>query len=316
MAKAKSPSKKESAATRRIAAPQYKTFRLSKRIRQPKAPLKGSFRLFAQCIKLLLSRWKLFWGLALIYLVLTIFLVKGFGISGNIGDIRTYILEAIHGSGGELIAGVTLFSVLLGTANTTTTDVAGAYQSILLLVMSVVFIWALRQTMASKTQKITVRDAFYKGVYPLIPFLLVLLVIGLQLIPLLFGNFLYTVVIGNGLAVTVLEKVLWVILVILLGLLSIYMVSSSVFALYIVTLPDTTPLQALRSARDLVLHRRWMIMRKVVFLPIILIVLSGIIIIPLIIISAPLAEWTFFILSMLALAIVHSYFYTLYRELL
>lgn len=307
---------KTTAGKRRVAPPQYKSFRISKRIKQPKPPIKGAFRLFAASIRILVKNWKLFGGISLVYLVLTILLVKGFGVSGNIEEIREIILEAVQGKSGQFITGITLYGVLLGTANSTNSEVAGAYQSILLLIMSVVLIWALRQSLASKPAIVTVRDAFYKGAYPLIPFLLVLIVIGIQLLPLLIGNFLYGAVIGTGLAVTSIEKALWFMLIGLLSLLSIYLVTSSIFALYIVTLPDTKPLQALRSARDLVLHRRWMIMRKVVFLPVALIVLTGIIIVPLIIVSAPLAEWMFFILSMLTLAVVHSYFYTLYRELL
>lgn len=312
----KSKVEKTASQKRRVAAPEYKSFRMSKRIKQPKPPLKGSFRLFAASIRLLLKNWKLFGGIVLIYLLLTILLVKGLGVGGNLTELRANILGALHGRAAELTAGLTLFSVLVGTTNNTSTDVASAYQSILLLLMSVIFIWALRQTMASKNTKITIRDAFYKGVYPLIPFLLVLIVIGLQLVPLLLGNFLYSAVIATGLAVTAIEKALWIILIVLLALLSLYMVSSSIFALYIVTLPDTAPMQALRSARELVRHRRWMVLRKVIFLPIAMLVLSGFIIVPLIIISATAAEWLFFAMTMLGLAIVHSYFYMLYRELL
>jgi hypothetical protein len=94
------------------------------------------------------------------------------------------------------------------------------------------------------------------------------------------------------------------------------MVTSSVFALYIVTLPNVTPMAALRSARDLVLHRRWLIMRKVLFLPVALLVIAAIIMVPVIILSPAVAEWLFFGLSMLALAVVHSYMYGLYRELI
>jgi hypothetical protein len=94
------------------------------------------------------------------------------------------------------------------------------------------------------------------------------------------------------------------------------MVSSSVFALYIVTLPDVTPMQALRSARELVRHRRWSIARKVLFLPVSLLVIAAAIMIPVILLLTPASEWAFFVLSMFSLAVIHSYMYGLYRELL
>ena len=68
-----------------------------------------------------------------------------------------------------------------------------------------------------------------------------------------------------------------------LALLSLYMICSSLFALYIVTLPNVTPMKALRSARQLVLHRRFLVLRKILFMPLALLVLGAIIMIPLII---------------------------------
>ncbi len=301
---------------RKIKQPVYKSFRVSKKIRQPKAPVKGSFRLFISAIKILFKNWRLFGGIVLVYLILTIVLVKGFGVSSDIGQLKDTVLELFQGSSAQLVTGLTLFSVLLGNANSTASDVAGAYQSMLLIVISLVLIWALRHSLADKKVAVGVRDAFYKGLYPLVPFLLVLMVIGLQLVPIVVANFLYSVVFGGGLAVTAPEQWLWGMLLGLLVLLSLYMISSSIFALYIVTLPDVRPMQALRSARDLVRYRRWVIMRKVIFLPVALLVLAAVIVIPIIIVSPPVAEWVFFILSMLGLAIAHSYLYALYRELL
>ena len=302
---------------RKVRLPVYKTFRMSKTIRQPKAPLKGSFRLFNTSTRFLLKKWKLFGGIVLIYLILTIVLVKGFGVSSNIEGLRDATQGLFQGRTAGIATGLTLFSFLLGNVNSTPSEVAGAYQSIVLVIISLVLIWALRQTMNAKsTVKITIRDAFYKSLYPLIPFLLVLIVIGLQFIPLLVSSFLYSLVFGGGLAVTAIEKGLWALLLIIMALLSLYMVTSSVFALYIVTLPGVAPMQALRSARELVLHRRWQIMRKVLFLPFALLILAAVIVLPVIFLSPIAAQWLFLGISMGALAVGHSYMYHLYRELL
>lgn len=302
--------------TRRVKQPTYKTFRLSKRLRQPKPPLKGAFRLFVQSIKTLLKNWRLFGGIVLVYLVLTVVLVKSFGISSNIAGLKSAFLSFFHGSSAELKTSLGLFSILLTNANSTASEVAGAYQSMLLVIISLVVIWALRQSLAKDKVKLTIRDAFYKSLYPLVPFMIVLFIVGLELIPLLLARFLYGSVFSGGLAVTGIEKVLWALFLGLLTLLSFYMITSSIFGLYIVTLPDVRPLQALRSARELVRYRRWMIMRKVLFLPLAIIILGALIVVPIIIISPSVAEWVFFVLSMMVLATVHSYLYNLYRELL
>ena len=171
-----------------------------------------------------------------------------------------------------------------------------------------------RQVLSGKQPRI--RDAYYKGMTPLIPFMLVLLVIGLQLLPLLIGSALYSMVMSNGIAVYFIEKLLWTLLFIGLALWSLYMISASVFALYIITLPEMTPVKALRSARELVRHRRWTVLRKILFLPLVLLLVTALIMVPIIILATVVVQWVFFGLTIFALLVVHGYAYTLYRELL
>lgn len=312
---AKKPTASQKTRTTRLLKPSaYRSFRLSKRIKHPKGKLPSAFKLFKASIKHLLAHWKVFLGIVLVYFVLTILLVKGFGFSTNVQDVKEAFKDLFDSKLSALETSVSLFGELIGSAGQTSNDVAGIYQSILLMTVSLALIWTLRQTYA-KT-KVGIRDAFYKGLYPFVPFLLVLMVIGLQLVPLLIGNWLYGTVIANSIAIAGIEKAMWAMVFFFLALLSLYLISSSIFALYIVTLPDMRPMQALRSARELVRHRRWSVLRKVIFLPIALLVFGAVIIIPLILFAAPLVEWVFFALSMSALAVIHSYMYALYRELL
>ncbi|MDB5163853.1 MAG: hypothetical protein JWS12_471 [Candidatus Saccharibacteria bacterium] len=300
---------------RRLKQAQYKTLRLSKQIK-PLSPKKlpSSLKLFRQSLRLLRQHWKIFGGIILIYGLLYVVLVQGLGSGLNLGELKSSLKNVFTGSFSQLSTGLVLFGALLGSINNTSNASAAVYQAVLILIASLALVWALREVRAGTSLR--VRDSFYKGMYPLIPFLLVLMVIGLQLIPLGIGSTVYSLVVNNAIAVTFLEKFLWAALFFALTLLSIYMVTSSVFALYIVTLPDMTPMKALRSARQLVLHRRWVVLRKVLFLPLILLVLSAILIVPLILFVTPLAAWVFFGYSMLGLALIHGYMYTLYRELL
>jgi hypothetical protein len=207
-----------------------------------------------------------------------------------------------------------LFGILAASLGAQASEVVGAYQSFLIVIFSLASIWLTRQFLLNETPRL--RDAFYKGMYPLIPFILVLFVVALQLLPALFGNFLYSVVTQQGLAVTAIERLIWLILLLLLVALSLYMIISSLFALYIVTLPDMTPLKALRSARELVLHRRLKILVRIVAMPLILVLLAVLIFVPLLIFATPLAEPLFLLASSFALVVIHVYFYNVYRALL
>jgi hypothetical protein len=263
----------------------------------------------------LLWRYKrLFIAITLIYGLLSLVLVQGLASSTDVAGLKKQLNDVFTGNFKALSSSLSIFVVLLGSAGNSNSQTAGAYQLFLAIITSLALIWALRHVLLGNT--IRARDAFYRGMTPLVPFILVLIVIGLQTLPLVIGSSIYGLVISNGIAVHLFEKVLWAALFGLSALVTFYLLSSSVFALYIVTLADMTPRRALRSARELVKKRRWSVVRKLLALPFILIIVAAIIMVPIIILLTPLAQWIFFLLTMFSLAAVHTYIYSLYRSLL
>jgi hypothetical protein len=150
----------------------------------------------------------------------------------------------------------------------------------------------------------------------LVPFLLVIAVIIIQLLPVTIGATVLAAVSTSVFTGTAAASIVSTIAFILLAAWSIYMVSASVFALYIVTLPDIQPRQALRSAKDLVKFRRLAVIRKVFFLPLFILLAMGVIIIPLILYASAVVPTAFYLLSMLSILFVHAYLYSLYRGLI
>jgi hypothetical protein len=298
---------------RRLKPATYKSLRLQKRIKHP-AQLPNVWRLTITTARLIWRHKWLFGGITLLYGLTYLILVQGLSNGTDVNSLKGELNKVFTGHLGSLASGLSVFVVLLSSAGSSTSPTAGTYQVLLALLASLAVIWALRQLAAGVTFR--VRDAYYRGMYPLIPFVLVLLVVGLQLIPLLVGSTLYGIVSTNGIAVYFVEKLLWALLFVLCTLLTLYMLSSSLFALYIVTLPDMTPMKALRSARQLSRYRRWTVLRKIVWLPIILLIAAAIIMLPIIIWLTFLAQWVFFLLTMFSVVAVHAYMYTLYRELL
>jgi hypothetical protein len=298
--------------SRRLKRPSYKSFKFSKRIKNP-TKLPSGFQLSKQVVNTFMKAPKLFVGIAAIYGILNVLLVQGLGNTSNIETVK----NTLAGASGlaHVAGGVSLFAVLVASSgSSSSTAAAGVYQVLLVLIVSLVVIWALRQVIGGTVVRI--RDAFYQGTYPLVQFILVLLVISIQLIPAALGAILYNVVVTNSIATLPIQKTIWGLLALLLGMLSFYMLTSSIFALYIVTLPKMTPMKALRSAREIVRYRRWTVMRKLLFLPVALFVIAAIIMVPIILTVTAAAYWVFFILSMFGMVITHTYIYTLYRELL
>ncbi len=277
-------------------------------------PLPKARVLFWLTLKQLWAHRKLFLGIAAVYGLLNILLVRGLSGSNNLTDLKTTLDSVLNGVGGRLATAMTTFSVLLASSGSGSTATSGVYQSILLLVCSLACIWAFRQITAGNTAR--VRDSFYQGMYPLVPFILVFLLLSVQLIPLAVGGSLYSTVITNGIAVHLWEKLMWLALLLLSILWSLRMITASIFAVYIVTLPDMSPLRAYYSARDLVYGRRLLIWRKLIFLPIALLLIDAVIMLPLVMFATPVAVWVFFALSMASLPVVHGYLYNLYRAML
>lgn len=316
-AKAK-PSKKIQTKTavlapRQLKKPAYKSFRLSQRIKGDRLRA-NVFKLFGSSVGVLARHWKTFLAVVLTYGILNALLVQGFNAAGNLNEAKATLDQVFTGNWAQLGSGLTVFMYLLGASGNTSNPTAGAYQLILVLVTSLALIWLLRQMYAG--HKVRAREGFYLGMTPLVPFVLVLLVIVLQLIPMAAGLLLFSAVTANNIAASGLEAVLWAVFTFAMILLTLYMITSSLFALYIVTLPEMTPLRALRSARQLVANRRWSTLRKILFLPLALVLLAALVVVPVILFATPLAAWVFFVLTMLLLPVAHSYMYSLYRSLL
>ncbi len=295
-------------------SPAYKSFRLSKKIKPAAAkPLPGIIALCRLAMLPMKKNKKLFLGIIALYLLLSLVFLGGISFSLSFLEVKNNLEETFGNNLSGFSSTLTMLTYIL-SSGTGAQGGSSGFQAFIALLTSLAIIWGIRQVLAGDS--VTVRQTFYQGIYPLVPFLLILFVIGLQLIPFLIGNFLLSTILANELAVTFAEKMLWWLVFGLLALLSLYMVTSSIFALYISTLPNMMPMKALRSARGLVLHRRLPIVFRLIGLPIIVAIIYFVILTPLIFIVPILAVPAFLFLSSFSLYFVHSYIYNLYRSLL
>lgn len=275
-----------------------------------RSSVQGSFKLVREVSATLKQFWKPLGGVVLVYLILNVILVGSLGnLSSKVNDIKNNLDSS---SGSRLESGLNGFANLITGGNTTQSS--SILQSILLIIASLAVIWSLRQLLAGET--IGVKQAYYHSMGPLIPFLLIILVILLQLLPLTLGSVVLGLILSSVFTSGTALTIIFSLFLILLAAWSIYMISGSIFALYIVTLPNMQPLQSLRSAKNLVRYRRWSIIRRLLFLPVFIIVVMGIIVVPLILFASFLVTPVFYVLIMLSFLFAHAYLYSLYRGLL
>jgi hypothetical protein len=294
--------------------PKYQSLRLSRRIKHPTGLPLSSWKLLKKAFRNIRSVWRPLMAVVLIYGLLNAYFVQGLSAPLDVGDLKEDVSSLLGDGASSLVTNLTVFGALATSTTQSQTEVGNIYQTLFLLVTSLVTIWLLRQ--AALGNRASAKQAYYNGVYALVPFSFVLLYIGLQLIPMRISSELYKLTVGAGLAVTAYEVVLWTLLCFLLALWSLYLVTSSIFALLIVTLPNTTPMVAIRSAKDLVEFRRWTILRRL-FVGVALVVLLAICILALsVVFFDPIAPWLFFACVIFAPVLLTSYVFTIYRELL
>jgi hypothetical protein len=309
----KKPAKKAAANTDRVRKLSKKQARgRAKKQVKTHPPVIGSFSLTGQVSKFLVANWKSLGGIMLVYLILNVIFASGISnVSSAFSNIKTDLNTAgghafWHAAGG--------FGSLVASAGASGSATGSTLQSVLFILVSLVIIWALRHLMAG--QQISVKLAYYKSMTPLVPFLLVMAVIIIQLLPVTVGSIVLAAVFTSIFTSSSIATVASAVAFVLLAAWSIYMVSASVFALYIVTLPETQPRQALRTAKDLVRFRRLLVLRKVFFLPLFVLLAMAVIIVPLILWASFLVPYAFYLLVVLAILFSHSYIYSLYRSLL
>jgi hypothetical protein len=291
---------------------EVKVITATKQSKTVNAKMPNSFRLMVDALKILRDHWKLFLGIIIIYGLVSLLLGQSLS-SNTISQAKANLGGGTKGMFGGLWASTIVFASISNALDSSSNGVPGAYQVVITISATLAIIWALRNAYAKN--KVRIRDAYYKGMYPLVPFILLLLLVLVQVVPVIVGLALYGIV-KNGVATPGLEITLWVILLFALLIWSIYMLTVSLISLYIVCLPDMAPIAAIKSAKELVKGQRWSIMRKIIFLPVFIFIMEGIIIIPIILIATPMAQLALFFVSMADLLVINSYMYRLYRALL
>lgn len=302
--------------------PRYRSLRLQRKIRPSKyKPLPNFWRLWQESLRTFRTHKKPILIFVLVYGLFYLLFVRGLSSGISIGDVKTTLQDLGGKSVGHWVVGASLFGLLLTTANATNSQSAATYQVILVIMGSLALVWLLRRLSEAKSSdEVSVKQAFYQGMQPIVPFLGVVVVLALELIPFAIAAYLFNTVIINGLASSALEMAIFALVTFLMMLLSLYLLCGSIAAIYIVTLPGAPPINSIRVSHRLLSIHRWSVLRKVVLMCLSVALVAAIIFIPLLILIPAswswIAEYVFFACSVLAFTIIHIYLFTLYRSLL
>lgn len=283
--------------------------------------------------KMFFKFWKIFLPLLLIFVGLYIFLIGAMSentladVKANVEQTNKDVADGKIGTVGK--AGLTLLGIISTGGLTTMNDAQVVIAVLLFTIIWLVTIYLARHLLAGH-QEIKMRDGFYSALSPLVSTLVVGLIIFLEAIPIMLTIIVFQVALTTEFLSTPFYALLFFMFAALMITLSLYLLSSSFFAIIVVSAPGLYPLTAVRMAKNLIMGRRLRFLTRVFYLVIIVALLYLLLLMPAIILDgvlkaqfAWLAESKIPFVAIIQLTItvfifiyLSIYFYLFYRALL
>lgn len=283
--------------------------------------------------KMFFKFWKIFLPLLLIFVGLYIFLIGAMSentladVKANVEQTNKDVADGKIGTVGK--AGLTLLGIISTGGLTTMNDAQVVIAVLLFTIIWLVTIYLARHLLAGH-QEIKMRDGFYSALSPLVSTLVVGLIIFLEAIPIMLTIIVFQVALTTEFLSTPFYALLFFMFAALMIALSLYLLSSSFFAIIVVSAPGLYPLTAVRMAKNLIMGRRLRFLIRVFYLVIIVALLYLLLLMPAIILDgvlkaqfAWLAESKIPFVAIIQLTItvfifiyLSIYFYLFYRALL
>lgn len=283
--------------------------------------------------KMFFKFWKIFLPLLLIFVGLYIFLIGAMSentladVRANVEQTNKDVADGKIGTVGK--AGLTLLGIISTGGLTTMNDAQIVIAVLLFTIIWLVTIYLARHLLAGH-QEIKMRDGFYSALSPLVSTLVVGLIIFLEAVPIMLTIIVFQVALTTDFLSTPFYALLFFMFAALMTTLSLYLLSSSFFAIIVVSAPGLYPLTAVRMAKNLIMGRRLRFLIRVFYLVIIVALLYLLLLMPAIILDGALkSQFTWFAESKIPfVAIIQLtitvfifiylsiYFYLFYRALL
>lgn len=310
---------------RQRAKASHHSFVLTRKRDKPSKPeIEGLFRLGWVVWAYLLKHKGLFARFLLLYIVLTTALV-GVIQGENLSNINQ-IVDEIGQQAGSLFSPLMQSLVIVGSSmggalTGNLTEVQQLYMVALYIFASMVVIWLLRQLMAGN--KVKLRDGLYNAGSPVVAVMVLVAVAVLQLIPFAFLALIFNTALSSGLLAGGIETAMFSIALFLGAVLTLYFMTTTIFALMIVTVPGTYPLRAYVLAKQIITGQRGRLLMRLVWLGVNIVIFWFVVMVPVVLIanatnlqSTPLVTISVQLTTGLSIVYASAYCYLLYRRMI
>jgi hypothetical protein len=190
-------------------------------------------------------------------------------------------------------SGLLLIStVTTGGLSSEASESGTVFAVLIFLILWLTTIFILRHRLAGR--KIKLRDALYNAMTPLVSSFVVFVVAVIQCIPIFILIIVYSAAVQTEFLATPFYALIFFIFAALMILLSGYLLSSSLMAMVAVSAPGLYPMQALRTASELMMGRRVKFVLRLVGLIFVLAITWVAVMLPLIVFDLFMKqfEWT------------------------
>lgn len=274
--------RKVGAARRRRRAATHRSFALTRGRDKPKIPLfEGYVRFTFRVIKIIVKEWRLFIKLLFFYVAaaLTIIGLQSAGGGAATQNTSEAANEALKGFGAFGQAALSSALLMFNTFGGNLTEVQGFFVSVLYVMMVLSVIWLLRQRLAGR--KVVVRDALYNAGTPIVSMYVLLVIGALQLLPFGILLFVYNIATTSGLLDGGIERAMVDIALGLSGVLTLYFLTTTMFALVMATIPGAYPLVAYRTSKKIILGQRTRLVMRIVWMVVVMVLGWMLVMVPL-----------------------------------
>lgn len=218
-------------------------------------------------------------------------------------------------------AGATVLSSVTGALNNNLSDIQYVYISVLIILGLLTVVWLVRHQLAG--DKVRVRDGLYNAATPIVAEYALVGVGILQLLPVALAIVVYISLTSSGIIDGGIEAGMFVAALFLMCVLTLYFMTTTLFALFIASIPGTYPLKAYRAARQIVAGQRLRLLLRLVWMVVVILIAWFIVLVPTIIVVNSIGagnSWAIPIAYQLVVitSIVYAtaYGYLLYRRMI
>lgn len=309
--------------TRATAA--HRSFVLTRRRDIPKAsPMPGFFRFTHDVLKQLWRDRRIFFPLLLTYVFASVMLIGV--VQGNAFNQVNEVIDEVSTEDNSIFDPVTrgivvASSSLVGALNSGMSDIQQLYMSVLYVFALLVVVWLLRRSMAG--HQVTVRDGIYNAGAPIVP-VYTLIVIGLiQALPAAVIVLLFMAANSSGALSGGIDTAMFTVAAFLSIVLTLYFMTTTLFALMIVTVQGTYPLRAYRAAKKVILGQRRRVLFRLLWMVFVAVLSWFLVLVPATIIvnavqlnSSPIIPIVVQFMTGFIIVFAAAYSYMLYRRMI